>query len=76
MVMQRFEVDCLVQVRLEREQSVGVRVRPLELGWQKIAARSETRASRIALTIEAVPLPAVSSATKDLPLDADPLLPG
>jgi hypothetical protein len=76
-VVQHFELDCFVQVQLDRERGFGLRVRPLELGWQKIATQSQAHASRIALTIECVPLPAAPSATAGLSLDADtPLLPG
>ena len=61
-VVQRFEIDFRVQVRLAQERRFATGVRPLELGWEAVYGSALESAARFVLTVETVALAAVAEA--------------
>ena len=59
-VVDRYEIDCAVRLRVDTRRGGGIRVEPLDLGWEMIRGESRSTVSSVHVEVRSVPLPAPS----------------
>jgi hypothetical protein len=59
-VLHSYEIDCAVRLHVHTQRGGGIRVEPLDLGWEIIRGASRSTASSVHVEVRSVPLPASS----------------
>jgi hypothetical protein len=76
-ILRQYKLDVRVRVGVSSSKGISIKAHPLNVGWEKTFGSLSTRASRLCLTVEAVPVPAMPSAAAGIAYadDGNPLQP-
>jgi hypothetical protein len=65
-VVRRYELDCRVQLRVDRRLGFALRAQPIDVGFEIAFGSSAAAAARLVAEVEVVPVPAAPSVTAEL----------